>query len=130
MKKGISGLIDKEVMADKIKQLTKISGILILILALTFVINGCANEINNLNAKTVNCIAGNSTVYVSATCSLCTEQKETFGDLFKNLKAVDCAEEAQTCLEAGISQVPTWIISGEKMVGLKSIEELKELTGC
>jgi len=112
-------------------QLTKHFAILILILALTFIINGCTNSpTNGIDAGTVNCIVGNSTVYVSVTCGVCAEQKEIFGEQFKNLNSVDCTEEQQKCVDMGISHVPTWVINGEKMVGLKSVEELKELTGC
>jgi len=112
-------------------QTTKNFIILIFILALTLALNGCNNSaVNMVDAETVNCIAGNSTVYVSATCTVCAAQKEIFGDQFKNLNSVDCTEEQQKCLDMGISHVPTWVINGEKMVGLKSIEELKGLTGC
>jgi len=106
--------------------------LIILILALILITNGCINNnsINGANAETVKCISEKSTIYVSATCTACAAQKKIFGSQFENLNSVDCAEEAQKCLEAGISRVPTWIINGEKIVGLKSIDELKELTGC
>ncbi len=76
------------------------------------------------------CIGENSELYVQSGCGACKTQEEMFGKNYQYLNTIDCAYERQECLDAGIIGAPTWIINGEKYLGVKSIEKLKELTGC
>ena len=78
----------------------------------------------------IKCIADNSIVYSSATCSACKYQKELFGKGYKWINEVDCLYESEKCQEANIRATPTWIINNQEYVGAKTIEELKDLTGC
>ncbi|MDO8528919.1 MAG: DsbA family protein [Nanoarchaeota archaeon] len=73
-------------------------------------------------------IGEHSVLYAQAGCSHCIEQEKLFGDNYKYLTVVDCLEDIQACILAGIEGTPTWIINGEKYVGVQSIEKLKELT--
>ena len=41
-----------------------------------------------------------------------------------------CFYETEKCVEANIPGYPTWIINNKQYPGVKSIEELKQLTGC
>ena len=76
----------------------------------------------------VKCIGENSKLYVQLGCHACESQEELFGENYKYLDVVDCFYDRDKCSE--IRYTPTWIIKGEKYVGVQSIEELKELTGC
>jgi len=78
--------------------------------------------------KTLKCIAENSKLYVSKTCSHCAAQKQILGDGLKYFELIDCAEDAIACI--GITAVPTWEINGERTSGTKSIDQLKKLTNC
>jgi hypothetical protein len=78
----------------------------------------------------VKCIAENSIVYSSETCSACKYQKSLFGDHYSLINEVDCLNEGQKCQDAEIKGTPTWIINDKEHLGVKTIEELKELTGC
>jgi glutaredoxin len=78
----------------------------------------------------VQCIADNSVLYTSKTCSHCAAQKEILGDDLEKFTLVDCFYEQQTCLDKEIVSVPTWIIDGERYRGVRELNELKELTGC
>ena len=51
-----------------------------------------------------------------------------FGKNRQYLNTIDCWYEREKCL--GIQSTPSWIIKGEKYIGVQSIEKLKELTGC
>lgn len=75
-------------------------------------------------------IGENSVLYVQTGCIHCKEQEDLFGVNVKYLNIIDCfeSENTQTCINLGIQATPTWIIKGEKYVGKKTIEELKELT--
>ena len=80
--------------------------------------------------KMMKCIAANSTVYVSNTCGHCATQKEILGENIKYFNLVYCDKKPLDCSENGIKFVPTWIIKGKKYEGTKSLEELKNMTGC
>ncbi len=103
--------------------------ILITILFLILIL-GCTQNNTNVSEKLTKCIASKSTLYVSTGCSACLRQESFFGDNAEYLKIVDCTILPQECNKVDIIRVPTWIINDEMYVGVKSIDELKELTGC
>ena len=91
--------------------------------------------IKNYNSDTLNeelarCIASKSIMYSQLGCSHCIEQKKLFGDYTSIFDIVECDEEPQKCADAGISGTPTWIINNQKIVGVRTIKQLKELSGC
>ena len=83
---------------------------------------------SDTDAETAECIGGNSTLYIRTGCSACRYQEELFGNNFKYLNVVDCAIGPEKC--EGIYAVPTWIINDAQYRGARSINTLKELTGC
>lgn len=91
----------------------------------TIVLNKSHPETSEEIAK---CIGQNSIFYVKLGCHACRTQEEMFGENKKYLKIIDCFYEREKCDE--ITHTPTWIINGKKYIGFKSIEKLKELTGC
>jgi len=74
------------------------------------------------------CIGKNSELYTQLGCSACKTQEEMFGENYKYLNVIDCWFERDKC--SNIEYTPTWIIKGEKYVGVQSISDLQELTGC
>ena len=73
--------------------------------------------------------------YGSITCGHCGDQKELFGDAMKYINYVECnprAENArpQDCVSANIEYFPTWIIGGEKIIGMQPLQNLAEKTTC
>jgi uncharacterized membrane protein/glutaredoxin len=75
-----------------------------------------------------------ATMYGSYRCPHCTAQKELFGEAFKYISYVECDPTAKMansalCQEKGIRGYPTWEIKGEFYPGVKSLEELSELSG-
>ncbi len=83
---------------------------------------------NTVSEAEARWIGEHSVLYAQAGCIHCKEQEDLFGENVKYLTIVDCIEDIQTCILAGIEGTPTWIINGEKYVGVQSIEKLKELT--
>ena len=75
-------------------------------------------------------------MYGASWCTHCAAQKKMFGDAFKNVNYVECAQEsnpqAQTpaCQAAGIQGYPTWEVGGQKYPGEITLEKLSQLTGC
>ncbi len=86
------------------------------------------NSPNNVDRETAKCIGENSVLYTQLGCHACEAQEELFGENYKYLNVIDCWGEPEKCFD--ISGTPTWKIREEKIVGVQSIEELKELTGC
>ena len=74
------------------------------------------------------CIGKNSIIYVQLGCRACKIQEDIFGENYKHLNVIDCFYERERCTE--IQFTPTWIIKDKKYEGVKTIETLKELTGC
>jgi len=76
----------------------------------------------------VKCLGEKSVLYVQLGCHACETQEKAFGKNYKYLTKVDCFFESEKC--QGITYTPTWVINGERYVGVQSEERLKELTGC
>jgi len=76
------------------------------------------------------CIADNSILYVQLGCHACKAQEDLFGENYHYLNIVDCWFEKEECLKQEIQATPTWIINGEKIIGVQTLEQLKSLTGC
>jgi len=76
------------------------------------------------------CIGQNSELYIQLGCHACEIQQKMFGSNYKYLNLTDCWFDKEACISKEIDRTPTWIIAGKKIVGVQSIEILKELTGC
>lgn len=62
-------------------------------------------------------------------CSHCKAQKEMFGDAFKYVDYHDCDLDQQWCLDHGVKAYPTWVFPDGNYPGVKSINELKSMSG-
>jgi Zn ribbon nucleic-acid-binding protein len=85
------------------------------------------------------CITEKGAIFYGAFwCPACQTQKRAFGNAEKYVEYVECAstnqneEQNQVCTDAGITNYPTWTFEGgeERLIGLRSIEELSLKTGC
>ena len=85
---------------------------------------------NEVSAELAKCIGENSKIYVQLGCSACKKQEELFGDSYKYLNKIDCWYERERCINEDISATPTWEINGQRYIGVRSIEQLKNMTGC
>lgn len=74
------------------------------------------------------CIGDNSLLYTQLGCHACEKQEELFGETYQYLNTIDCWFERDKC--GGVTATPTWIINGETIQGVQSVEKLQELTGC
>ncbi len=82
------------------------------------------------NDSPMRCIAGKSHLYVSRTCSFCAQQKILLGESIKYFNITDCLDDMQLCINKEVTRWPAWEIGGQIYLGVRSIEELKELTEC
>jgi hypothetical protein len=70
-------------------------------------------------------------MYGAYWCSHCKNEKKRFGDSFQFVPYVECTEEAQKCIAAGIRGYPTWIFpDGRRFEGELGIERLSLESNC
>ena len=64
-------------------------------------------------------------------CLHCKNEKAAFGDSFKYINYVECTEQVNECIAAGITGYPTWVLSdGTKLVGEQGLEKLSKSAKC
>lgn len=78
--------------------------------------------------------ATGSTMYGAYWCPHCADQKAMFGDAVAQLPYVECADDGENaqpelCRTKGIQAYPTWEINGQLYPGVKSLEDLAQLSG-
>lgn len=84
-----------------------------------------ANHLKQLGAK----------FYGTFWCPYCSKQKQMFGEqAFSKINYIECDARGNNprpnlCIKAGISAFPTWEINGKQYRGMKSLEELADLSG-
>jgi glutaredoxin len=78
----------------------------------------------------------NAKMYGLYWCPHCADQKRMFGAGFEYVHYVECAtkvphELAAECKAAGVKLFPSWQFGAEEpTVGVQSLEELSQKTGC
>ena len=71
------------------------------------------------------------TMYGAYWCSHCQNEKKAFGDSFKSVPYVECPDDPQKCLTAGINGYPTWIFpDGKKLEVEQGLEKQSQQSGC
>ena len=68
-------------------------------------------------------------------CPHCNDQKDMFGSHISYIDVLECDADGENprvaeCQAASITNIPTWIINGQKYVGAQSLNKLAELSGC
>ncbi len=114
--------------------------IVILIFAFLFLIfsknrDAKAGELDDF----ARCLAGKgATMYGADWCPHCQNEKKAFGSSFKFIPYVECPDDPQKCITAGIQGYPTWIFpaspaggsDGQRLEGEQGINKLSEISGC
>ena len=78
------------------------------------------------------CISQRGVVLYGADwCPHCQQQKLMFGSAISAVAYVECPQDPQRCLKAGIAGYPTWVLpDGSKLEGTQPLEDLAAATGC
>lgn len=75
-------------------------------------------------------VKSNAKFYGAYWCPHCADQKEMFGSSASRLPYIECSPfgsggpQASACSDMGIKSYPTWIIDGQRHVGVLTLEEL------
>ncbi len=79
--------------------------------------------------KLVSCLNKNGAeFYGSEFCAECVRQQELFGKAFESVNRIECGREKELC--PNIREIPALYINKNIYYGFKTIEELKEISGC
>ncbi len=71
------------------------------------------------------------TMYGADWCPHCQNEKKAFGDSFRFVLYVECPQDPNRCIAAGIKGYPTWIFSdGKKLEGEQGLQKLSAESGC
>ncbi len=87
---------------------------------------------NNQDKLFLKCIKETNTRYY-ANEDCCHYQNDLLGDIFFNHKDifyVDCSLEMETCIDAEIKGMPTWIINGNEKIGSFPKNQIAEFMEC
>jgi len=85
---------------------------------------------SNVDEETARCIASKSQLYVKTGCPHCLQQEQILGNYLSLFNIIDCLDNIKICSDKMIEFIPAWIINNQKYYGVKSLNELKSLTGC
>jgi len=106
---------------------------------LTWSFNTNTSEYENISTEPkvnlddfAKCLTTKGAVYYDTSwCDLrCKSQKNMFGDSFRYVNHTSCTEKPDLCSQHGVDAYPTWIINQNKLEGVRSLEQLSNLTGC
>lgn len=118
-------------MKKKAKEILTIVTITLVVLGIILGINTLrANNDSQYDSKTMECIANNSKLIVSKTCSYCAYQKEILKNYLNMFELIYIDEHPEIFALYEIRGIPTWIINEKLYSGFKTIEQLKEITNC
>ena len=78
----------------------------------------------------IECIAEDSLLIVSRTCGHCADQLKVLGEDKSKFNILYIDDNPGILDEYNLRGVPSWVINEKVYSGVKSIEELKTLTGC
>lgn len=117
-------------MKEIYKQILLMVSIVLIITFIILLVYHIKDEEQLIDKKDVYCIAENSQLVVSKTCSHCANQKIILGEYIDLFKLIEISENQTILEEYNINSVPTWIIHNKTYVGVKSLNELKNITGC
>ena len=103
----------------------------ILIVAIVIIYLRSNSSGGGVSADLAKCIGAHSQLYVQLGCEFCAKQEAIFGNSsYQYLNSTDCFYNEALCNQLGIQGTPTWIVNGTKYLGVQSIDQLKQLTGC
>ena len=104
--------------------------VLILIVVVVVIAINYTQSTGEHDPSTIDCIADNSLLIVSKTCGHCANQIETLGDYKDDFEILYVDDDPSLLETYNLRGVPAWIINNKTYTGVRSIENLKELTEC
>jgi len=129
-------------MKNEILKFKVILAVCVIVLLFVFYFLNWRGSSNNAGSLDIfaQCLADkNITMYGAEWCSHCQNEKKAFGKSFRYVSYVECTNEPQKCIDAGINGYPTWIFgdpstgsgqAGRRFEGELGLKRLAEESGC
>ena len=104
---------------------------------LLLIATACASE--NKVDQLAQCLSKKGVaMYGAYWCPHCKDQKDEFGDAFKDVKYVECAipgkppsVQTEACKSMQIKRYPTWVFpDGERVEAVLPLDQLAQKAGC
>jgi len=112
------------------KRSTSILVVLVILIIVAIALISYLRGNNTVNEETARCIASKAALYVKTGCPHCLQQEQILGNYIGFFNITDCIDNIEICSDKMIEFIPAWIINNQKYYGVKSLQELKSLTGC
>ena len=109
---------------------TKVLIILVVVVIGIILAINYMNDDGDYDAEIMQCIADNSMLIASKTCSHCIEQKKILGNNYGIFNVVYVDKSPGIFDEYNLRGVPAWIINNNIYYGSQEVSKLKQLTGC
>jgi hypothetical protein len=105
---------------------------IVLIISVILLIKNKDNGTCSINEKIITCIASKATLIASPTCPHCAEQKQILGGNITCFNVIETTDpnSKEIIDKYQIVGVPAWIIDEKVNYGVKTLDELKQITGC
>ncbi|MFC1750252.1 hypothetical protein ACFL2V_15745 [Pseudomonadota bacterium] len=112
--------------------------LLLILMVGAVILSGCKEPVDGKYAELAQCLTEKGVVnYGAWWCHNCESQKKMFGDDFRYITYVECAEggeltpDPKACAEAGVTAYPTWAFPGqENLVGVQTLEDIAKKANC
>ncbi len=95
-------------------------------------VGGEPQEVDAAVVSLAQCLSEKGAVmYGTKTCPYCRAEKLSFGEAFQYITYVECTEEPNRCVDAGVEGVPLWTFTdGTRLEGAQGLEGLARAVNC
>ncbi len=108
--------------------------LIVLVVGLYFVANSITNVtgyfVSEVNSEFEGCLNDRDIVLYVDNYDMMELKELQTADFLGSVEISGCILNKFDCAKKGVSEYPTWIIEGEKVVGDISIFELADMAGC
>lgn len=133
IKINIIQMTEKEAQSDNTfrNEVTAITIVLIVLIGVYMVQQSYKPDLTSATEDFTKCLNNTGAVmYGTSWCHYCQQQKTMFAPYFGYITFVDCDLDKQACVRNNVESYPTWIIGDKRAVGLQSMKQLSDLSGC
>lgn len=104
----------------------------IAILGVFAFVGGEPKEVDAAVIGLAQCLQGKGAMmYGTKTCPYCRSEKAAFGEAFRYIDYVECTEDPNRCVAAGVEGVPMWTFTdGTRLEGAQGLEGLARASSC
>ncbi len=108
--------------------------LIVLVLALYFIANSITSHtgmiVENIGSHFENCLEEKDIVLYVEDYDVMELKEMQTSEFLGNVEISGCVLNRVACIREGVSEYPTWVIEGKKVVGDIDVFKLADLAGC